>query len=136
LGLEAELESLIARGEDSHGCLVLPMHGEGREVSVDECEEWLAESFDQRAHRREMTTKGSFFTKSTLTLDETDYEVLDRERPDQTFSRMVGAPVRNPPRCPRTRVAHPTLPNSSSAWAASTPTVSSATRSSPPPRAA
>ncbi|HVO55869.1 MAG TPA: SHOCT domain-containing protein [Solirubrobacterales bacterium] len=84
-----ELESVIARGENCYGRLALLLHGEGRESSVKESEAWLTESFDHRVDRREMTTKGSILREPTLTLDETDYEALDRKQPGQSFSRTA-----------------------------------------------
>lgn len=81
-----EGESLIARGEGSYGRLLLLLHGEGRTESVKEAEAWLAESFEQRARRAEMTDKGGLFTRPKLRLGEEDYEQLDRAHPGQSFS--------------------------------------------------
>jgi hypothetical protein len=39
--------------------LLLLLHGEGQSEAVEQCEEWLQESLDQRAARRDMTERGS-----------------------------------------------------------------------------
>ncbi len=87
LGADAvELESLIARGEGCYRRILLLLHGDGAPDSVKEGEAWLAESFDHRAGRSELTEKGGLFTRPKLRLGEDDYEQLDRAHPGQSFS--------------------------------------------------
>lgn len=85
----AELESLIARGENSYQRLILLLHGEGRETAVTEIEAWLRESKNERAGRRDIEEGGAIplISKRKLRLYEEDFEQLDRKHPSQSFSR-------------------------------------------------
>lgn len=87
----AELESLIARGENCYRRAILVVHGEGRRSAVAEGDEWMQESLDHRATRKDMTEGRSLFSKGKLRLDAHDYEHLDRAHPSQSFSRR-GSP--------------------------------------------
>ena len=98
LGIDAvDLESLIARGENTYQRLLLLLHGEGRETTVAEAEAWLAESQAERAGRSDIEEGGAvpLISKRRLRLDEADYERLDRRHPSQSFSRL--GPPRQPP---------------------------------------
>ena len=87
LGPEAPaLESMISRGENAYERLLLMLHGEGREATVDEVEAWLEEAERERFGRAEMTDKGGLVRRPRLILGEEDYERLDRARPGRSFT--------------------------------------------------
>jgi hypothetical protein len=88
----ADLESLIARGENSYQRLILLLHGEGRGTAVAEAEAWLEESKNERAGRPEIEEGGGIplISRPKLRLGEADYEQLDRKHPSQSFSRTDG----------------------------------------------
>jgi hypothetical protein len=87
LGADAvELESLIARGANAYQRLLSMIHGGQASISDEEGEDWLEESFDLRVNRKRMTERGGILAKSKLRLTDDDYAVLDRRRPELSFS--------------------------------------------------
>lgn len=89
----AETEALIARGAECYQRLLAALHGANPADPVPASEAWLAESFDARANRPEMTEKAGFLKPAKLRITEVDVERLDRQHPELSFSdRKVPAP--------------------------------------------
>lgn len=89
LGVDVpRLESMIDRGENSYGRLLLLIHGEGGPGAYGAAQDWMREAAEARAGRVDMATKGSILTQPQLLLDEEDYAVLDRLHPGCSYSRL------------------------------------------------
>jgi hypothetical protein len=78
---------LIARGADCYQRLLLTLHGErDQDPPSSGCQEWLQDSLRERMDREEMTEKGSLLSSGKLKLTDSDLEMLDRSRPEMSFS--------------------------------------------------
>ncbi len=82
------LESMIARGENSYGRLLLLLHGDGGPAAFDEAEAWIKDAGEARAGRHDLEDKGTLLSRPRLLLGEEDYELLDRVHPGQSYSRL------------------------------------------------
>ena len=89
----AETESLIARGADCYQRLIAAIHGGEGPDPIPDSEDWLKDSFEARRDRRDMTTKGSILYGPKLNLTDVDYAVLNRARPELSFSASPSEPL-------------------------------------------
>lgn len=92
LGLPAadDAERVLERGAGCYRRLLVTLHGESSDYSLDEGEEWLRQSEAERGDRQYMTTKGGFLRPDRLLLTEEDHQRLDRAQPESSFSGRQG----------------------------------------------
>jgi hypothetical protein len=81
------IDLLIARGADCYQRLLMTLHGERDADSPRPgCQEWLRDSRRERRDRQDMTEKGTLLSGGRLKLADSDLEMLDRGRPEMSFS--------------------------------------------------
>lgn len=87
-GEEAEaIDSLIHRGALQYQRLLDAIHGERESAPLAEGQSWLAESQALRLDRQYMTEKSWIRKGARLRLTEEEMAMLDRKRPELSFSR-------------------------------------------------
>lgn len=77
---------IIEQGADYYRRQLLALHGAVEACSLEEGEEWIGRSEDQRRGRQYMTKQGGPLRRDQLLLTEEDYDRLDRHRPELSFS--------------------------------------------------
>ena len=81
-----DAERVIERGADCYQRLILALHGEPGDCSLEEGKAWLRDSGDERREREYMTEKGGIFAGDKLLLIDEDLKRLDRANPELSFT--------------------------------------------------
>lgn len=87
------VDSLIHRGALQYQRLLDTIHGERETAPLAEGESWIEESQERRRDRQSMTEKSWIRKGARLRLTEEEIAMLDRKRPERSFSGRVAGPA-------------------------------------------